>query len=169
MDIKKVKVGQKVSVTSDALEGFTFHGVVTNISPESTYTNGVPEYPVTVRIDDFGELYPGMNVTGEIIINEVKDVMTVPNGALIRGDVVYVKDPAVKEVVDHVPVGFKEVKVETGFTDGKYTEIVNGLTGEEELFVLGNQIPVQTEIQTQNNQDGQTSIENQEDGTASRP
>ncbi|WMJ88197.1 efflux RND transporter periplasmic adaptor subunit [Anaerocolumna sp. MB42-C2] len=171
LDIKAVKIGQKVNVTSNALEGRTFHGIVTNISQESTYTNGVPEYPVTVQIDDFGDLYTGMNVTGEIIINEVQDVMAVPNGALIRGGVVYVKDPAVKEVVNHVPVGFKEVKVKTGLTDGKYTEILDGLTGEEELFVLGNVTELQTGAlnQDKNEQNEQMSNESQDDGTTATP
>ena len=42
LDIQSVKVGQKVTVTADAFEGQTFSGTVTNVSLESTYSNGSP-------------------------------------------------------------------------------------------------------------------------------
>ncbi len=138
LDVMKVKVGQKVNITADALEGVTFTGEVTNISLESTTNEGVTQYPVTVKINEVGDLLPGMNVTGEIILDEVTNVLAIPSDALMRGDVVYVKDPAVTEAVGDVPAGFKEVKVETGLTDGDYIEIKSGLTGEEEVYVVRN-------------------------------
>ncbi len=52
LDIQSVKVGQKVTVTADAFEGQTFSGTVTNVSLESTYSNGVSTYPVTVTMDE---------------------------------------------------------------------------------------------------------------------
>lgn len=136
LDIRKVKVGQKVNITADALEGVTFNGEVTNISLESTTNEGVTQYPVTVRIDEVGDLLPGMNVTGEIIINEAAGVLAVPSDALMRGDMVLVKDPTVKEAVGNIPVGFKEVKVETGLSDGNYIEVKSGLTGNEEVYIV---------------------------------
>ncbi|MGB8453783.1 MAG: efflux RND transporter periplasmic adaptor subunit [Anaerocolumna sp.] len=144
LDVRKVQVGQKVNITADALEGVTFTGEVTNISLESTTNEGVTQYPVTVKIDEVGNLLPGMNITGEIILDEVKDVLAIPSEALMRGDVVYVKDPTVKEAVGKVPAGFKEVQVETGLTDGNYIEIKSGLTGDEEVYVVRNASAVQT-------------------------
>lgn len=134
LDVMSVAEGQTVNITADALEGVEIVGVVTNISLESTNSGGVTQYPVTVRIDEVGDLLPGMNVTGEIIIEEAKDVLAVPTDALMRGDRVYVADAAVTEVVGDVPAGFKEVQVETGLTDGDYIEIISGLTGEEEVY-----------------------------------
>lgn len=138
LDVKKVKEGQTVNITADALEGVNFTGIVTNISLESTSNNGVTQYPVTVRIDNTGDLLPGMNVTGEIIIDEAKNVLAIPSDALMRGDVVYVKDSSVKEAVGNIPAGFKEVHVETGLTDGNYIEIKSGLTGDEEVYAERN-------------------------------
>lgn len=135
LDVMSVKVGQEVNVTADAFEDQKITGVVTNISLESTASQGVTQYPVTVRIDQVGDLLPGMNVTGEIIIAESKGVMAIPADALMRGDVVYVKDDTVKEAVGDVPAGFKSVEVETGLTDGDYIEIKSGLTGDEEVYV----------------------------------
>ncbi|HWT27042.1 MAG TPA: efflux RND transporter periplasmic adaptor subunit, partial [Mobilitalea sp.] len=114
LDVMKVKVGQEVNITADALPGKTFKGSVTNISLASTTNQGVTQYPVTVRIDDVGNLLPGMNVTGKIILEKATGVIAIPSDALMRGDVVYVKDPSVTEAVGRVPAGFKEVKVETG-------------------------------------------------------
>ncbi len=48
LDVRNVKVGQKVQITADAIEGRTFTGKVTNISLESSQSNGVTNYPVTV-------------------------------------------------------------------------------------------------------------------------
>lgn len=90
LDIKKVKVGQKVEVSADAFEGQTFSGTVTNVSLESTYSNGVSTYPVTVTLDDMGDLLPGMNVDGVITLEEANDVLAIPADALMRGNQVYV-------------------------------------------------------------------------------
>ena len=138
LDVMKVQVGQSVNITADALEDVVFTGVVTNVSLESTSNNGVTQYPVTVRIDEAGDLMPGMNVTGEIIVDEVKNVLAIPSDALQRGDVVYVSDPTVTEAEGTKPAGFKEVKVETGLTDGDFIEIKSGLTGNEEVYVVRN-------------------------------
>lgn len=92
LDIQKVKVGQKVVVTADAFEGETFYGTVTNVSLQSTAANGVTNYPVTVTMDETGDLLPGMNVDGVIVLEEVKDVLSIPVDSLLRGNRVYVKE-----------------------------------------------------------------------------
>lgn len=92
LDVRKVKVGQTVQVTADALEGQTFTGKVTNVSLESTQSNGVTNYPVTVTLDQVGDLLPGMNVDGTIILDQVDDTLMIPIDALLRGNRVYVKD-----------------------------------------------------------------------------
>lgn len=58
LDVLDVEVGQKVEVTVDAFEGETFTGQVTNVSLESTSSNGVTQYPVTVQMDEVGDLLP---------------------------------------------------------------------------------------------------------------
>lgn len=136
LDIMGVKIGQEVAVTADAFVEKEIKGIVTNISMESKANQGVTQYPVTVRINDIGDLMPGMNVTGEIVISKVEGVLAIPSGALMRGDVVYVADPTVTEAVGEVPAGYKEVPVKTGITDGEYVEIISGLTGSEEVYVV---------------------------------
>lgn len=136
LDIKNVKVGQEVEITADALENQTMSGKVTNISLESTTSQGVTQYPVTVKVDKVGDLLPGMNVTGKIILNKVTNVIAIPSDALMRGDQVYVKDASVTEKRGNVPAGFKAVSVTTGLTDGDYVEVKSGLKGNEIVYVV---------------------------------
>ena len=86
LDVRSVQVGQKVQVTADAVEGKTFTGTVTNISLESSQSNGVTNYPVTVTMEEAGELLPGMNVDGVIILEEAQDTLMIPVEALMRGN-----------------------------------------------------------------------------------
>lgn len=135
LDIQNVEVGQKVEVTADAFEGQTFTGTVTNVSLQSSYSNGVTNYPVTVTLDDAGDLLPGMNVDGVIILDEAEDALTIPVDSLMRGNRVYVKDDTVTESVDGVPAGFRAVEVTVGLTNDEYVEILDGLSEGDEVYV----------------------------------
>lgn len=135
LDVRSVQVGQKVSVTADALEGQTFAGTVTNVSLESVQSNGVTNYPVTVTLDETGDLLSGMNVDGVILLDQTEDALMIPIDSLMRGNRVYVKDDTVKEAEGSVPAGFRAVEVETGLTNDDYVEIVSGLSEGEEVYV----------------------------------
>lgn len=135
LDIRSVKVGQTVKITADALEGQTFTGKVTNISLASSYSNGVTNYPVTVTLDEAGDLLPGMNVDGEIILEQAENTLVVPVDSLMRGNRVYVKDSAITQSEGNVPAGFRAVEVETGLINDDFVEIVSGLSEGEEVYV----------------------------------
>lgn len=93
LDISQIKVGQEVKVTAEALDGQIFNGYVDNVSEIGTASNGVTTYPVKVIVqaeDDSG-LIPGMNVDAVITIDSRENVLTVPNSAIQRGNIVYVK------------------------------------------------------------------------------
>ena len=135
LDVLDVEVGQKVEVTVDAFEGETFTGQVTNVSLESTSSNGVTQYPVTVQMDEVGDLLPGMNVNGEIIIDEAENALAIPAQALQRGNVVYVQDDSVTEAQGNVPAGFRSVEVETGLISEDYVEIKSGLSEGDVVYI----------------------------------
>lgn len=135
LDILSVKVGQKVTVTADALEGETYTGTVTNVSLESSYSNGVTTYPVTVTMDETGELLPGMNVDGVITLEEAKGVLAVPSDALMRGNQVYIKDDTVTQQAGPVPAGFRAAQVETGLVSDSYVEVKSGLSEGDVVYV----------------------------------
>ena len=78
LDISKIKLGQNVQVTADALEGQQLQGIITNVSKLGTASNGVTNYPIEVTIESPGELMPGMNVNAEIIVEQAYDTLYVP-------------------------------------------------------------------------------------------
>lgn len=135
LDVGSVQVGQRVEVTADALEGVAFQGTVTNISLQSTQSNGVTNYPVTVTLDEVGDLLPGMNVDGVIILNEVEDALLIPVDSLMRGNRVYIRDDTVTQQEGSVPAGFRAVQVETGLSSDEYVEILSGLSEGDEIYV----------------------------------
>ncbi len=106
LDVRDVEVGQTVQVTADAIEGEVFTGTVTNVSLQGSYSNGVTNYPVTVTLEETGELRPGMNVDAVIVLEASENAICIPVGALQRGDRVYVKDS--DDAVDETEDGTEE-------------------------------------------------------------
>lgn len=136
LDVKSVEVGQEVTITADAVSGKSFTGSVTNVSLQSTTSDGVTNYPVTITLDDgMDDLLPGMNVDGVIVLDEATDVLTIPADALIRGNQVYVKDETAKEAVGDIPAGYKAVEVTTGLINDDYVEVTSGLEENQEVYV----------------------------------
>ena len=147
-----MKVGQKVEVTADAFEDQTFEGTVTKVSMEGTAANGVTYYPVTVTMTEYGDLLPGMNVTGVIILDEAEDALAIPVDALQRGNKVYVKDSGdqsgdLNAKSSQVPEGFHEVTVTTGLTSDAYVEILSGdLSEGDEVYISQSSVSSSTDM-----------------------
>ena len=131
LKIRSLEVGQEVNITADAVPGETYKGVISSILVAGTTANGSTSYPVTVRIDEMGELLPGMNATAKITTASVKNVLALPNAALVRGSYVLVtKDSpsaANAETSMTAPDGYVYVKVTTGISDDDYIEVKSGL------------------------------------------
>ena len=148
LDITKVSVGQKVNVQADAFNNKVFSGEITKVSLVAANSNGVTSYPVRVTITETGDLIPGMNVDGYVILASRENVLTIPSDALQRGNVVYVKKTSnsVKgkkvdqtgigqRVLNNTPDGFVAVKVTTGISNDNFIEIVEGLEEDDEIYV----------------------------------
>ena len=131
LEILSIKEGQTVTITADAISDRTFTGVVTSVSAAGTTTGGTTTYPVTIRIDDTGDLLPGMNATAEIEVSSAENALTIPNGAVVRGNYVLVtKDSpsAVNAVQDMTaPDGYVYVKITTSTSDNDSIEVTGGL------------------------------------------
>ena len=131
LEILSIKEGQTVTITADAIPDRTFTGVVTSVSAAGTTTGGTTTYPVTIRIDDTGDLLPGMNATAEIEVSSASNALAVPNGSVVRGNYVLVtKDSpsAVNAVQDMTaPDGYVYVKITTGTSDNDSIEVTGGL------------------------------------------
>ena len=136
LDVSKVKAGQTVEITAEAAGDAAFQGIVENVSLESTNNNGITTYPVSVTVKDPKGLLPGMNVNGKILLEESKNALVIPAASLMRGNVVYVKDPSVKEAKGEVPAGFREVTVETGIMNDEQVEVTSGLSEGDEVYLV---------------------------------
>ena len=134
LDINQISVGQDVSVTADSVDG-VFNGKITRVSMVGKTDGGTTTYPVTVQVEEYGALRPGMNVNAEIVVEQATDAIAVPNAAVERGDVVLVttESPSAANAIADMtaPDGYVYVQVETGVSDNNYTEITSGLQEED--------------------------------------
>lgn len=136
-DISQIQVGQKVEITADALDGQSFTGVVDKININGTTASGHTSYPVTVLVDGSPEqLYPGMNVSAKIIVEEVGSVLALPVEAVERGNTVLVaKEGCLDETGKVVDItAAQERQVTLGRNDENYIEIVDGLEEGEVIL-----------------------------------
>jgi HlyD family secretion protein len=130
VDINRITVGQKADLTFDAIIGETFTGKVIEVSSVGNDNGSGVDFLVTLQIiDPIAQVRPGMTAAVNIIVSEIKDVLSVPNRAvrLKEGQrIVYIlKDGEIQEV-----------EVEFGSSSDIYSEIVAGDIEEGDLIVL---------------------------------
>jgi HlyD family secretion protein len=132
-DIAHVYLGQAARIKVESFRDRTFDGKVTKIAPMGVETDNVTTFEVRVSIDNpGGELKANMTANAEILLDEHKGVLTVPENAVIydnqKNAQVEVPDPSQKE-------GKRKVPVTVGLSNGAVTEIVSGLK-EGDAIVL---------------------------------
>lgn len=82
-DIGQVRPGQTAAVGIDAFPDRRFQGVVEKIEPNATVQQNVTMFPVLVTLDNSESLLkPGMNGEVSVLVDQVNDVLAVPNDAL---------------------------------------------------------------------------------------
>ncbi len=83
MDRPKIKVGQAVNITVEALPNVTLKGEVTSISPTASVTSGVVNYPVTIKVTQSDDrLASGMTAALAIVTDSKTGVLKVPAKAI---------------------------------------------------------------------------------------
>lgn len=124
VDLVNVKIGQRGSVSFDALPGGDASGTVSAISPTGTNTQGVVTYDVDVTLDKIDpRLRPNMSCTADIVVETKESALVVPTSALRT-------DSSTKQKYVLVVGGQNttRVNVTTGLVVGTNTEIASGLT-----------------------------------------
>ena len=82
-DIGRIKKGQSVTFTVDALPGKVFHGVVSQVRLNATVVQNVVTYTVVIDTNNAnGELLPYLTAQAEVLVAQEKNVLMVPNAAL---------------------------------------------------------------------------------------
>lgn len=130
VDINNVLVGQNATLAFDAILGKTYTGKVVEVGQAGDTVQGVVSFTVTVELTDADEqVKPGMTTAVNIITEEVKGALLVPNRAvrLVDGErVVYVER-------DGMP---NPVKITLGASSDTMSVLTSGDLKEGDLIIL---------------------------------
>jgi HlyD family secretion protein len=132
-DIGKVYLGQPARIKVESFKDKTFTGKVTKISPMGVEKDNVTTFEVRVSIQNpGGELKAEMTANAEIILEEHKNVLQIPEGAILydkdKKASVEIPDPKGKE-------GKNKIAVNIGISNGAKTEVLSGLKESEEVVL----------------------------------
>lgn len=142
VDVAKIKVGQKATLTFDAIAGLSMTGEVAEIDTLGTITQGVVNYTVKIAFDTQDDrVKPGMSVSATIITDVKQNVLVIASNAVkVSGQEHYV------EIFDNPPAqtnsqGFasdippRQQVVETGLSNDVDIEIISGLKEGDQIVI----------------------------------
>jgi HlyD family secretion protein len=133
IDIDQIGIGQRAQVTLDALPDRTLSGVVADIAPTPVSAAGVVTYQVTVNLNetDAVDLRSGMSANASIVVDEIDDVLIVPNWA-VRLDR-ETGNAFVNVLGDNGRIA--EVTITTGLRNEQFSEVLSGLNSGDVVVV----------------------------------
>lgn len=134
LDISKIRDvnGNDVLITLDAFPNKKFKGKVVFINPKEIIKDGDKYYSIDVYMSPYTEkIRSGMSADLILNISLKKDIVKIPVFAIIQKD---------GESFVNISNGktLKEVKIETGISDGEYIEVTSGLNGGEIISIITN-------------------------------
>ena len=132
-DIGKVYMGQPARIRVETFKDKTFTGKVTKISPMGLEKDNVTTFEVRVSINNpGGELKAEMTANAEIILDEHKNVLMIPEGAILydkdKKASTQVPDPKAKD-------GMRKVALTIGISNGAKTEVLSGLKEGDQVVL----------------------------------
>lgn len=87
VDITRIETGQDVTINFDALQGKQYHGLVTSVARAGDIVQGVVNFKVTIEITDVdARVLPAMTAAVNIIVDQIQDVVLIPNRAIRRNN-----------------------------------------------------------------------------------
>jgi len=131
VDINKVAVGQKATVTFDAIANKEYTGYVSSISSSGEEDeNGVVQFSVWVKLEDADDqVKPGFTSVVSIVTAEVQDALLVPYDAIVSRDGSYMVVLVNGSSTTMVPV-------EVGATSDLFAEITSGEIEEGDQVII---------------------------------
>jgi HlyD family secretion protein len=132
-DIGRVYLGQPARITVESFKDQKFPGKVTKISPMGVEKDNVTTFEVRVSIsNESHKLRALMTANAEIILEERKGVLTIPEGAVL-----YAKNKATEaEIPDPAnEKGKRRIPITTGISNGARTQIVKGLAEGQQVIL----------------------------------
>ena len=132
-DIGHVYMGQPARIKVESFKDQTFDGKVTKISPMGVEKDNVTTFEVRVSISNEKHILKAeMSANAEIILEEHKAVLAIPEGAIL-----YNKDKSTAVQVPDAtdPTGTRKVSVALGISNGAKTEVNKGLTEGQQVVL----------------------------------
>ncbi|MBU0649988.1 efflux RND transporter periplasmic adaptor subunit [Patescibacteria group bacterium] len=127
IDIPKVEINAKATLTFDAFPDKTFTGRVFSINTTGTSSSGVTSYPTTIILDtENPKLYANMTANASIIITSKSDILYVPSSAVVQNN----GSSAVRKLVNGQ---LEYVDVTTGISSDAGIEVVSGIDEGDEV------------------------------------
>ncbi len=123
-DIGKVHLGLPARVFVETYPSEAFDAELTRISPLGREEADIVNFEIRATISDLeNKLRVGMSADAELILEEHRDVLVIPEGAIFYEDdstYVHLQDP-------ELPEGYRKVAISVGISDGINTEVASGL------------------------------------------
>jgi HlyD family secretion protein len=143
LDISSVAVGQKATITFDALSDKTFTGVVESAAQTGTTTSDVTTYDVVVGISNPTGIRLGMNADVTIAVQSKDKAIVIPEEALVESNskkYVRVDDTSASTSSPSnnsqtSASSGKLVEITTGIETEDYIEVTKGVTTGENILV----------------------------------
>lgn len=143
IDVAKISLGQKATLTFDAIPDLTIAGQVAEIDSVGTVSSGVVNYNVQISFDSTSNdgVKPGMSVSAAIITNVAQNVLIVPSSAIKTqngSSYVQVFDVALPAPLTGVQgspstTPPRNQTIEIGISNGTSTQIISGLNSGDEV------------------------------------
>lgn len=134
VDAAKVKVGQKATLTFDAIDDLSIAGSVASIDTIGTVNSGVVNYTVTIAFDTMDDrIRPGMTVSAAIVTDLSQDTLFVPSSAVKSSS-----SGSYVEVMKSGATTPTQVSVQTGISSDTETAILSGLTEGDSVVTRTN-------------------------------
>jgi RND family efflux transporter MFP subunit len=132
IDVPRIKVGQPVNVSVDAIPDAQLTGKLSDVALVGTVSQGVVNYAVTVDLDPTdSRVKAGMSASLVIVVDERSNVLMVPNRAIhtLTGGRGYYVDVMVEGQI-------VQVQVNIGLANDSMTEITGGGLREGDAVVI---------------------------------
>lgn len=123
VDVSNVSIGQKATMTFNAIDGLTLTGKVEKMDSLGTSTSGVVTYNVTLGFDSSDpRIRPAMSVSTSIITGVKQDIIIVPNSAVKSQN-----GSSYVQILKDGQTTPQQTPVEIGISNNTETEIINGV------------------------------------------
>ena len=132
-DIAKVYLGQAARIKVQSVPNKSFAGRVTKIAPLGVEKDNVTTFEVQISIDNpGGELKANMTANGEIVLEEHKNTLSIPEQAVLydkdRNASVWIPDTHSKD-------GHRVLTIKTGISNGSRIEVLSGLKSGDKVVL----------------------------------